>query len=343
VSTLRRRLVSIPAVFVVAALVLGTLPFTLVIALLVDVVRWVRRKIPFAVTRLLLFGVVYLWAEVFGLIALSSAWVASGFGASPTSKARLVAMTYAIQRAWVATLFATVQNLYRVHFQLDHEDALGARPGGPVLVLMQHTSLVDTLLPTTFLTRRRGLSLRWVLKSELLVDPCLDVAGLRLPNAFVRRDGSDTAQSLARVAALATGLGPADGVLIYPEGTRFTPSKRQKALARIAASQPDLLPRAERLQRVLPPRLGGPLALMEAAPDADLVFFAHHGFEGLATVTAVLSGELVGKTVRLRFWRFPRTLVPTDRQARIEWLWTQWEALDAWVTEAAAGPARKAP
>lgn len=328
--TLRRRIVTIPVVVLLAALVLGTLPATLTVAVLVDLVRYVRRKTPFAVTRLLLFGAVYLLAEVVGLLALCGAWVGSGFGAS---RSRLIAWTYAIQSAWVATLFNTVRNLYRVRFEVD-DDALGPAPGGPVLVLMQHTSLVDTLLPTTFLTRRRGLALRWVLKSELLVDPCLDVAGLRLPNAFVRRDGTDTAQSLARVAALARDLGPRDGVLIYPEGTRFTPSKRRRALDRLATSQPALLPRAERLQRVLPPRLGGPLALMEAAPEADLVLFAHHGFEGLATVAAVLSGELVGKTVRLRFWRHARAEVPVDRQERIAWLWSRWEEVDAWVTDA---------
>jgi 1-acyl-sn-glycerol-3-phosphate acyltransferase len=330
VPTLRRRIVTIPVVVLLAALVLGTLPATLTVAVLVDLVRYMRRKTPFAVTRLLLFGAVYLLAEVVGLLALCGAWVGSGFGAS---RSRLIAWTYAIQSAWVATLFNTVRNLYRVRFEVD-DDALGPAPGGPVLVLMQHTSLVDTLLPTTFLTRRRGLALRWVLKSELLVDPCLDVAGLRLPNAFVRRDGTDTAQSLARVAALARDLGPRDGVLIYPEGTRFTPSKRRRALDRLATSQPALLPRAERLQRVLPPRLGGPLALMEAAPEADLVFFAHHGFEGLATVAAVLSGELVGKTVRLRFWRHARAEVPVDRQERIAWLWSRWEEVDVWVTDA---------
>ncbi|HRE89632.1 MAG TPA: 1-acyl-sn-glycerol-3-phosphate acyltransferase, partial [Myxococcota bacterium] len=85
-----------------------------------------------------------------------------------------------------------------------------------------HTSLVDTLLPTTYLTARRGLKLRWVLKRELLVDPCLDVAGSRLPNAFVARDGSDTEKALAQVRALATDLPADEGVLIYPEGTRFT-------------------------------------------------------------------------------------------------------------------------
>lgn len=330
-STFRRRVVTIPAVILIAALVLATLPATLVVAAAVDLVRRLRRGTPFAVTRLLLFGAVYLLAELVGLLALFVAWLGSGFGAS---RSRLIAWTYAIQSAWVATLFATVQRLYGVRFEVEGEDALGPAPGGPALVLMQHTSLVDTLLPTTFLTRRRGLALRWVLKSELLVDPCLDVAGLRLPNAFVRRDGSDTAQSLARVAALAKDLGPRDGVLIYPEGTRFTPSKRRRALERLATSQPALVARAERLQRVLPPRLGGPLALIEAAPEADLVFFAHHGFEGLATAAAVLNGELVGKTVRLRFWRIPRAQVPADRQARIEWLWARWEDLDAWVTDA---------
>lgn len=342
-ETLRRRLVTIPAMLLLMALVVGLLPLWLLVGLAADGVRWARRRTPFAITRLILFVAVYLLSEAIGVLALGATWLLAGLG--QRRHARLLAMTYAIQRAWVGTLLATVKRLYGVRIEVEGENTLGPAPGGPAIVLMQHTSLVDTLLPTTTLTARRGLKLRWVLKKELLVDPALDVAGLRLPNAFVGRDGSDTDKALAQVRALATNLPADEGVMIYPEGTRFTPGKRKRALERLAASSPALLPRAEALKRVLPPRLGGPLALLETARDADVVLVAHVGFEGLATLGSVLSGALVGRVVRLRFWRIPRAEVPTSREALVDWLWTQWEALDAWVDEAARAweSSRRAP
>jgi 1-acyl-sn-glycerol-3-phosphate acyltransferase len=327
-KTLRRRLVTIPATFVLAFLVVGLLPLWLAIALAIDVVRKVRQGIPFAVSRLVAFGAVYLLGQVIGVLSLGISWLLAGVGSA--RKRRLLAFTYAIQRAWVGTLLASVKRLYGVRIVLDGEDTLGPTLRGPLVVLMQHTSLVDTLLPTTYLTARRGLKLRWVLKKELLVDPSLDIAGLRLPNAFVGRDGSDTDKALAMVRRLATDLPHDEGVLIYPEGTRFTPGKRLRALERLA-STPDLQARAARLKRVLPPRLGGPIALLETATQADVLFIAHVGFEGLSSVGAVLSGDLVGRTIRLHLRRIPRLQVPTDRTALVEWLWTQWEVLDAWV------------
>lgn len=297
-------------------------------------------------SRLLLFGAVYLGGEVFGVLSLFGAWLFSGFGAS--GRARTIRWTYVIQRAWVRLLFSSVKFLYGMRFELENEEALGPAPGGNVIVLMQHTSLVDTLLPTTFLTSRRGLRLRWILKSELLVDPSLDIGGSRLHNVFVKRDGSEADRTLADVRALGANLDPDEGVLIYPEGTRFTPEKRERALARLAKSAPESLARAARLQRVLPPRLGGPLTLMEAAPEADIVVVAHVGFEGLSSVGSVLSGELVGRVVRLRFWRFARHDLPTSRDALVEWIWSRWEELDAWVdatlaaaSQAAAGALAK--
>jgi 1-acyl-sn-glycerol-3-phosphate acyltransferase len=284
--------------------------------------------VPFAISRLLLFGAVYLLGQVVGVLALGGAWVWAGFG---LRRPALIASTYLIQRAWVATLLGSVKVLYGIRFELEGQDELGSGPGGPAVILMQHTSLVDTLLPTTFLTARRGLKLRWVLKKELLVDPALDIAGNRLPNAFVGRDGSDTARALAQIEALSKDLTPSEGVLIYPEGTRYTRTKRERALARIQASSPVFYERAARLERVLPPRLGGPVVAITTASHADVIFVGHIGFEGLATARAVLSGGLVGRTVRIRFWRIPRAQIPTTREALIDWLWQQWATLDAWV------------
>ena len=109
--------------------------------------------------------------------------------------------------------------------------------------------------------------LRYVLKRELLWDPCLDIVGHRLPNCFIERGAKISAPEIERIRGLAQDLGPTDGVLIYPEGTRFTPERREAVLARIEArGDTALLERARALQNVLPPRLGGSLALLEESP-----------------------------------------------------------------------------
>ncbi len=325
-----RRLVTIPAVLVFTAIIAGGLPLWLLVAVLRDLAM--ARGLP--ATRLLLFGFVWGLAQTFGLLALFLAWIVSGGG---LHRGLLLSLTYAIQRVWVRSLYGAMCGLHGLRVELEAPEALGAAPLGPAIVWMQHTSLADTLLPTVHLTARRGLRLRWVLKKELLVDPCLDVAGHRLPNAFVGRDGAETATAVARVVALTEGLGPNDGVIIYPEGTRFSPSRRTRALARIAAKDPGLAARAEGLRTVLPPRSGGPLALLEAAPEADVIVIAHVGLEGLTTLREVLAGGLIGRTVRLRAWRFRASEVPRDKAAARAWLWTRWEALDAWVVSARGG------
>lgn len=325
-----RRLVTIPAVFLFTAVVLGGLPLWLLLAAARDVAKAKR----FPATRLVVFGLVWGLAQCLGLIALFLAWCVSGAG---LHRGLLLRLTYAIQRAWVRVLYGAMCGLHGLRVELDAPEALGEAPLGPSIVLMQHTSLADTLLPTVHLTARRGLRLRWVLKKELLVDPCLDVAGHRLPNAFVGRDGAETAAAVGRVVALTEGLGDSDGVIIYPEGTRFSPARRAKALARLEARDAALAARAAKLQTVLPPRSGGPVALLEAAPKADVIVLAHVGLEGLTTLREVLAGGLIGRTVRLRAWRFAAASVPREPEAARAWLWAAWEALDLWVAGARGG------
>jgi 1-acyl-sn-glycerol-3-phosphate acyltransferase len=132
---------------------------------------------------------------------------------------------------------------------------------------------------------------------------------------------------------LTVNLGRGDGILIYPEGTRCTAAKLERAKEIIAERQPELAPLAARLRHVLPPRLGGTVALLDAARDADVVIFGHVGLDGFEYVSDIWSGGLVGTTVRLKFWRYPAADVPTDRDALIVWLYDRWQELDDWVGE----------
>ncbi|MCA9620428.1 MAG: lysophospholipid acyltransferase family protein, partial [Myxococcales bacterium] len=201
---------------------------------------------------------------------------------------------------------------------------------GPVLVMARHSSVADTVLPVMLAGERHGLVLRWVLKRELLWDPCLDIVGHRLDNCFVSRMPEEGSADVARVAALMDDLGPGEGVMIYPEGTRFSAQKRRALLDKATKRGDETLrARVARFQHVLPPRLGGASALL--ARGTDLVFLAHVGLEGSATFWDLARGGLIGQPVRVKAWRIPAREVPAEPEARIAFLHDQWAKVDAFV------------
>jgi 1-acyl-sn-glycerol-3-phosphate acyltransferase len=325
-ETILRRLRTIPPLVLGLLLVTALLPALIVVGLLIDAVRRIGLGVPPTAVRLVLFLWVYLAAEVAGLAALAALWIASAGG---RRRAWLGDATWRLQQRWAGALFGAARVLFSLRLEVSGDDAVAP---GPVIVLIRHASIVDTLLPANLVARPHGIRLRYVLKRELLADPCLDVAGRRLPNYFVRR-GTGEAQEVDRVRRLARGLGARDGVVIYPEGTRFTVERRARAIARIRAGATPLAARAERLRHLLPPRLGGVGALLDGAPGADVVVIAHHGLDGLRLVSDIWRGGLVGLVLQVRMTRVPRSAVPEGDAARAEWLYDIWQDVDDWLEE----------
>jgi 1-acyl-sn-glycerol-3-phosphate acyltransferase len=325
---------TVPPVVLGLLAVTALFPLLLVLAVFVDVIRRLASAVPPTALRLLAFLWVYLAAEVFGLAAMAAAWALSLGGRRGASLQR---WTRGLQQLWVGTLFGAVRALFGLRLELSGQEEVAP---GPVIVLIRHASIVDNLLPAILISGPHGIRLRYVLKRELLADPCLDVAGRRLPNYFVRR-GTGEAVELERVRSLARGLEGDEGVLIYPEGTRFTPERRTRAIARIAERDAHLGARAERLRHLLPPRLGGVGALLDGAPGADVLVVAHHGFEGLRLVSDIWRGGLVGLCVEVRMTRLPRAAVPAGTAARTNWLYDVWQDVDDWLEgrDAAGGRA----
>ena len=330
-----RRLRTVPAVVAGFFVVTALLPVLVVALLAYDAGRALRGRGRFSAVRLLLFGWVYLTVEMAGLTAMLLFWLVSGFG---RARRLYVTFTYALQGWWASALFGAVRLLFRVGLEVEGDEA--STPG-PMVLMMRHASLADTLLPTVLVLRRHKIRLRYVLKRELLWDPALDVAGNVLPNCFLDRRSTDAAAEVERVRALGVGLGERDGVLIYPEGTRFTPEKRERTLEVLRRRFPHLVERAEALRGVLAPRQAGVLALLEAG--TDVVVCAHVGLDGLSHVKRIWSGGLVGVTVRVAFWRIAAGEIPAGEEARIDWLFAQWRRVDDWVcahrAEPCAGPA----
>ena len=125
---------------------------------------------------------------------------------------------------------------------------------------------------------------------------------------------------------LATGMQRDEAVLIYPEGTRFSLQRQARAWKHLE-SRPALLERARAMTRVLPPRLRGPLTLLEAAPG-EVLFVAHSGLEGAMHWGELTRGSLLDAVIKVRTWRVPAEQIPDSEEARIDWLYTQWEEMN---------------
>ena len=303
------------------------------LAFAVDAVRFTLHRVPWMAIRLLAFLWVYLAAETFGLLALLAIWVASGFGARA---AWLQERTWSFQQLWAAVLFGAARGLMGLKLGVEGD---GEVAPGPVIVLVRHASILDNLLPSVLVARAHRIHLRYVLKRELLSDPCLDVAGKRLPNYFVRR-GTGEAVERENIRRLAEGLTSRDGILLYPEGTRFTPERRERLLAAVAERDAERAQRLGRVENLLPPKVGGFLALLEGAPDADVVVMAHAGLDGLRLISDIWQGALVGRTIAVRFERTARSEIPEDPAARVQWLDDAWLRADGWVAGRLAAGAR---
>ncbi len=275
--------------------------------------------------RLLLFAFSYLLAETVGILLFAGIWVVTGGG---RAQRRFLDGTHAIQLGWARFLLAMARRVFSLSFDIDGLDSV--RPG-PILLLARHASIIDNLLPAVYVTDAGGIRLRYILKKELLSDPCLDIAGSRLPNYFVDREAASPRHEIEQIRRLATGLSESDGVLIFPEGTRFTPARHQRAIDKLDGAGSTLADRARALRNVMPPKVGGVAALLTAAGDVDVVFLAHRGLEGFARLSDVWRGALVGRRIQVRLWRVPGARIPTDRPERIDWLYTEWERIDRWV------------
>jgi 1-acyl-sn-glycerol-3-phosphate acyltransferase len=307
---------TVSAYFVMWVLTTVLAPLWIPIAAVIGVFR--RRS--FVLLRLLMFFWAYLGIELVGLCAAAAIYLIT-----PRNVQRREDLFFRLECWWGSALFRWISRFLSLSSSIEGDEEVLP---GPVLVFIRHASIIDTAVPVAFLSSAKGLRLRYVFKRELLVDPCIDVAGHVSPNYFIDRGGS-AHEELAGIRKLAENLGQ-EGVLLYPEGTRFTERKKEIALKRLAKTHPELVATAKSFNHCLPPKAGGALTLLDAAPDADVLIVAHRGLEGLAEVTDLLSGDVVGKEVQVRIWRVPASDIPRGEERR-RWLFDWWKRVDDFV------------
>lgn len=315
-----RRLLTITGYVLIWLLLLAMFPWLIIAGGIADLARggvWV-------VTRCVVFFLFYFSCELLGITASFFIWLGSGVWMG-ASRERFLDWNFALQRWWANALCRGAQGIFSIQIEVEGADELR---NGPIIVFLRHASVADSLLPAMFIANPNGLRLRYVLKRELLWDPCLDIVGNRLPNSFVRRASGD----ISRLHELMKDLGLRDGVVVYPEGTRFSERKREAIIEQLEnKGETYLCEKARMLRNVLPPRLGGSLSLLDQNQAADVVYCAHFGFDGIVDLRDFLKGLLVGRVVRVRFWRVPFESIPTTLDARTEWLFENWKRVDDWV------------
>ena len=127
-------------------------------------------------------------------------------------------------------------------------------------------------------------------------------------------------------------MGADDALLIFPEGGNFTEKRRVRAIAKLRQRGfPEHAEDAEQMIHVLPPRPGGVLAAIDAAPHADVVFVAHTGLEHLASFGDIWREIPEHKTLHLRWWFVPAAEVPRSHDEQVDWLFDRWAEIDIWI------------
>lgn len=319
-----RRLVTLPAIYLGLAIVVVGFPFWLALAALADVATGgVRRRWPIARSAFLVLG--YLFWVCFGV----TSWALTELVSFGIPRERYLRRLFRLQQIWARGLFDMARRALSLRVHVEE----GFVPDEqPILLFVRHASLVDVLLPAVFVSGPHDVLLRYVMKREVLFDPAIDIVGQRLENAFVSRGKGSADSEEQAIRSLASGLGRREGVIVFPEGTRFSEAKQRDAVERVRASgDTERLARVEQLHHVLPPRSRGPLAVLDAAKNADVIFLAHRGFDGAHGALDLLRGVLIGRAIELKTWRVPRAQVPTEREACLAWLDGEWARIDAWI------------
>ena len=318
-SRLRRRVISVPAVFGCAVVLPITLPIWFPVSVILDLAR-ARWRLPMA--RLLGFAVIWSWVECAGVTRAFGEWV-RGSSHDPERN-------YELMSWWTGALMGGLRATTGLRIEVDGSDALTT---GNAVLLSRHASLGDSLVSAWVLCCMAGLQPRYVLKKELLGDPCLDIVGLRVPNCFVDRGATDSGPELEAITALSNDLSSESVAVIFPEGTRASDAKRARALDRIAERDPARAARMSALKHLLPPRPAGSRALVGGSSDADVILVWHTGFDGLDSFGGILRKlAMAPRPARLVARRIPRSDVPEGPDFDV-WLDEQWLRMDTDVAE----------
>ena len=322
----RRRSRTIPALVLAFALTWLLLPALLIVTFFRDLIR--DRTLP--TVRLTVFGAWWLSMELLGVLTAFFFWLIF----APPKKLqsdRSQRWHSRLQRTWARSLAWGARFTIRLRWSTEGLDCL--HRSGPIVVLARHGSQGDALLAAALLSGE-GRRLRFVLKQQLLTDPCLDVVGHRIPNYFVNRDSVNNQEELQNINLLAEDLDQDEALIIFPEGTRFSQEKLAAALLNLHETNPLRTATVANLRSVLPVRTAGILAVLSAS-NADIVICNHVGISDISSLQELRDEVPLRNPLRFKLSRVPRKEMPevSDEVAVTQWLDDRWIEVDEWVTK----------
>ncbi len=280
----------------------------------------------FRLIRMSLMVTWYLIMECFGVFVALVLWVSTCGGYFV--RAQWSQHTHGrVQYVWTTSILFGVRVFLGGHVVYPNCSDL---QDGPFIIVAQHRSFFDATIPSVLTGMAGGdVILRHILKSDLLISPSLDMFGHRLPNYFVTRNSGNREKELKSIQALSQDLG-SDACVIFPEGTFYSSKRFEKALSHIRKTDPGRLGRVQGLQHVLPIHSGGLQSLIETAPEADLVFIGHHGFEAFGSFREILQNIPFLTPIHIYIKRVSNTDIPTDESQRLKFLDEKWLEIDQW-------------
>ena len=317
-----RRPITVMAVVIGALLLTVLLPIWIVFSVVLDLVG---RKWRLPTFRLVCFAWLWLWLETLGILGAELLWL--------TGQARNQRANYALQRWWAKQLIGSLRLSCGLKIEVEGAENLSA---GPLICLGRHASLGDALVSAWIFGSLAKRFPRYVMKKELLFDPCLDVVGQRIPNYFVDRGSAAVRQELTGIRTMAANMGERDVAVIFPEGTRTNDEKRVGLVARLERRAPERHAKLIGLQRLLPPRSAGASVLLEEIPNGDVVVMWHVGFDGLDTFGGVRRRiASANPSAKVVLEHHTRASIP-EGDGFEAWLDDRWLEIDAKVVAADA-------
>lgn len=331
-----RRFLITPVVFVGAVVVAVLAPFIHLLVAPFDAVFDPKR---WRISRVVGIALAFSVAEAFGLFALLTVWIGSGFG------------IYMDRPFWVKAnnvlagqYMAMVTNAISFFVGFKFSLTLDGEAEGAQLVFARHAGPGDALRLMKVVFRDMGRRCHAIGAAKLQWDPFLDIAGERLGFHYVPSNPGDTAAELDKIRQLTSAMGDDETLILCPEGGDFTPNRRQKRIElEQSRGRDDRVALARSLHHTLLPKTGGVLAAIEGAPHATVTFLGHAGLDDIHGFGALWAKIPLNRTVVAHGWTVPIDNLPADRAGRTEWLFRHWRELDDWIGEALEAQAFAGP
>ena len=239
---------------------------------------------------------------------------------------RLDAWILGLAESWIAGNSWMMDHLTTLQIRYAEDAALDTQ--GHYLVLSNHRSWVDILILQKVFNRRIPF-MRFFLKQELFWVPMLGLAWWALDFPFMRRHTKSQLQKRPELAgqdiaatrkACEKFLGKPVSIMIFPEGTRFTPAKQSHQQSPYAS--------------LLKPKSGGMAYALDAMGRGlqaivDVTLHYPNGTPSLADLIADRVGQV---TVDVRLRDIPEALrggdYENDRAFRVQfqaWMNGLWQ------------------